>query len=55
MIIKSFKKCGISNKLDATEKDLLYNLDNKNSDLDSNEDLLEIVDEDSLSAEELEL
>ncbi|CAG8842448.1 27515_t:CDS:2, partial [Gigaspora margarita] len=55
MIIKSFKKCGISNELDGTENDLLYSSDKENSEIDNNEDLLEIVEEDSLSANELEL
>ncbi|CAG8563421.1 2415_t:CDS:2 [Dentiscutata heterogama] len=52
MVIKSFKKCDISNKLDSTEDNLLYNSDKKN---DDNEDLVEIVDENSFSAEELDL
>ncbi|CAG8780925.1 238_t:CDS:1, partial [Dentiscutata erythropus] len=55
MIIKSFKKYNISNELDRTEDDLLYDSDKKNSDLDNNEDSLKIVNEDSLSAEKLEL
>ncbi|CAG8592038.1 8167_t:CDS:2, partial [Scutellospora calospora] len=54
MIIKSFKKCGISNELDRIEDDLLYNSDQENSEIDDNEDLFEVVEEDSLSAEELE-
>ncbi|CAG8798894.1 17868_t:CDS:2 [Cetraspora pellucida] len=52
IVIKSFKKCGISNELDGTEDDWLYDLDKKN---DDNEDLAEIVDENSFSAEELDL
>ncbi|CAG8759451.1 2452_t:CDS:1, partial [Dentiscutata erythropus] len=55
IIIKSFKKCGISNELDKTEDDLLYDSDKENSDLDNNKDSLEKVDEDSLFAKELEL
>ncbi|CAG8841736.1 45406_t:CDS:2, partial [Gigaspora margarita] len=55
MIIKLFKKCSISNELDGTEDDLLYSSDKKNSEVDNNKDLLEIVEEDSLSANELEL
>ncbi|CAG8816370.1 510_t:CDS:1, partial [Cetraspora pellucida] len=54
MIIKLFKKCGISNELDGTEDDLLYNSDQENSEINNNEDLFEVVEEDSLSAEELE-
>ncbi|CAG8749224.1 23546_t:CDS:2 [Dentiscutata erythropus] len=54
MIIKSFKKCGISNELDETEDDLLYDSDKENSEIDNNEDLTEIVEEDSLFANELE-
>ncbi|KAF0441396.1 hypothetical protein F8M41_003830 [Gigaspora margarita] len=55
MTIKLFKKYGISNELDGTENDLLYSSDKENSKVDNNEDLLEIVKEDSLSANELEL
>ncbi|CAG8569906.1 21354_t:CDS:2 [Gigaspora margarita] len=54
MIIKSFKKCGISNKLDGTEDNLLYDSDKENSEIDNNKDLTKIVEEDSLSANELE-
>ena len=54
MIIKSFKKCGISNKLDGTEDDLLYDSDKENGEIDNNKDLTKIVEEDSLSANELE-
>ncbi|CAG8830640.1 31410_t:CDS:1, partial [Gigaspora margarita] len=54
MIIKSFKKCGISNKLDGTEDKLLYDSDKENSKIDNNEDLTEIVEEVSLTANELE-
>ena len=54
MIIKSFKKCGISNALDGTEDDLLYSSDAKISE-DEIDDLNEIVNEDDVSAEELEL
>ncbi|CAG8540360.1 23356_t:CDS:2, partial [Gigaspora margarita] len=54
IIIKLFKKCGISNKLDGTEDDLLYDSDKENSEINNNEDLTEIVEEDSLSANELE-
>ncbi|CAG8613166.1 20864_t:CDS:2, partial [Cetraspora pellucida] len=54
MIIKSFKKYGISNELDETEDDLLYNSDQENSEINNNEDLFEVVEEDSLSAKELE-
>ncbi|CAG8843895.1 14644_t:CDS:1, partial [Gigaspora margarita] len=46
MIIKSFKKYGISSKLDRTEDDLLYSLDKENSKVDNNKDLLEIVEKD---------
>ncbi|CAG8501651.1 17210_t:CDS:2 [Dentiscutata heterogama] len=52
MVIKSFKKCGISNELDGTEDDLLYNSNKEN---DDNEDLAEIVGKTSFSAEELDL
>ncbi|CAG8515297.1 5549_t:CDS:2 [Racocetra fulgida] len=55
MIIKSFKKCGISNKLDGTKDDLLYDSDTDHNEVNDNDDLIEIVEEDSLSAEELEL
>ena len=54
MIIKSFKKCGISNALDGTEDDLLYSSDAEISE-DEIDDLNEIVNEDDVSAEELEL
>ena len=54
MIIKSFKKCGISNALDETENDLLYSSDAEISE-DEIDDLNEIVNEDDVSAEELEL
>ncbi|CAG8820559.1 22619_t:CDS:2, partial [Gigaspora rosea] len=46
--------CGISNKLDGTKNNLLYDSDKENSEVDSNEDLTEIVEEDSLSANKLE-
>ncbi|CAG8693819.1 12649_t:CDS:1, partial [Racocetra persica] len=52
IVTRSFKKCGISNELDGTEDDLLYDSDKKN---DNSEDLLEIVDKDSFFAEELDL
>ncbi|CAG8769385.1 15917_t:CDS:2 [Dentiscutata erythropus] len=45
--------CGISNELNRTEDDLLYDSDKENSEIDNNKDLTEIV-EDSLSANELE-
>ncbi|KAF0484466.1 zinc finger mym-type protein 4-like isoform x1 [Gigaspora margarita] len=40
---------------DGTEDDLLYSSDKENSEIDNNEDLLKIVEKDSLSANELEL
>ncbi|CAG8857450.1 8610_t:CDS:1, partial [Gigaspora margarita] len=46
IIIKSFKKCSIFNKLDGTEDDLLYDSDKENSEIDSNENLTKIVEED---------
>ncbi|CAG8761653.1 20281_t:CDS:1, partial [Dentiscutata erythropus] len=55
MIIKSFKKCSISNKLNDTEDNLLYNSDIDYNEINNNEDLIEIVEEDSLFAKELEL
>ena len=48
MIIKSFKKCGISNALDGTEDDLLYN---SNTEIDN---IAEVVNENDSSAKELE-
>ncbi|CAG8541517.1 6615_t:CDS:2 [Cetraspora pellucida] len=39
---------------DGTEDNLLYNSDQENSKIDDNEDLFKVVEEDSLSAEELE-
>ncbi|CAG8778223.1 11653_t:CDS:2, partial [Gigaspora margarita] len=53
--IKSFKKCGISNELDGIEDDLLYSSDKENGEIDNNDDSLEIVEKDNLSADELEL
>ncbi|CAG8488650.1 21520_t:CDS:10, partial [Gigaspora rosea] len=55
MIIKTSKKCGISNRLDGTGDDLFYSFDKEKSEVDNNEDLLEIVKKNSLSADELEL
>ncbi|CAG8761312.1 4481_t:CDS:2 [Cetraspora pellucida] len=52
IVIKFFKKCGISNELDSTENDLLYNSNKKN---DDNKDLVKIVDKNSFSAKELDL
>ncbi|CAG8828603.1 16651_t:CDS:2, partial [Gigaspora margarita] len=46
MIIKLFKKYGISNELNGTENDLLYSSDKENSEVDNNENLLEIIEED---------
>ncbi|CAG8751598.1 11039_t:CDS:2, partial [Racocetra fulgida] len=43
MITRLFKKCGISNELDGTEDNLLYDLDKENY---NSEDSLEIVNED---------
>ncbi|CAG8655202.1 971_t:CDS:1, partial [Gigaspora rosea] len=50
MIIRSFKKCGISNELDGNEDELVYSLDKEIYKVINNEDL---VDESSLSADEL--
>jgi len=49
MIIKSFKKCGISNAMDGSEDDLFGQMEEE---IDKNE--REIVDIDSDSADELE-
>jgi len=51
MIVKSFKKCGISNAMDGSEDDL-FGQDEKEEDID--EDEREIVDGNSDSADELE-
>ncbi|CAI2188788.1 10617_t:CDS:2, partial [Funneliformis geosporum] len=51
MIVKSFKKCGISNAMDGSEDDL-FGQNEKEEDI--NEDEREIVDRNSDSADELE-
>ena len=51
MIVKSFKKCGISNAMDGSEDDL-FGQDEREEEIDENE--REIVDIDSDSADELE-
>ncbi|CAG8787118.1 11250_t:CDS:1, partial [Gigaspora rosea] len=50
MIIRSFKKCGISNELDGNEVELIYCSDKEIYKVINNEDL---IDESSLSADEL--
>ncbi|CAG8540054.1 5297_t:CDS:2 [Cetraspora pellucida] len=52
--INELRQIGIAVTSDGTEDDLLYNSDQENSKIDDNEDLFEVVEEDSLSAEELE-
>jgi hypothetical protein len=51
MIVKSFKKCGISNAMDGSEDDL-FGQDEKEEEIDENE--REIVDINSDSADELD-
>ncbi|CAG8798745.1 5222_t:CDS:1, partial [Gigaspora margarita] len=46
--------CGISNKLDETKNNFLYNLDKENSEIDDNKDLTKIVKENSLYTNKLE-
>ncbi|CAG8768196.1 41822_t:CDS:2 [Gigaspora margarita] len=55
MIIKLFKKYSISNKLDSTENDLLYDSDTEYNEVDDNKNLIKVVNKYSLFAEELGL
>ena len=51
MIVKSFKKCGISNAMDGSEDDL-FGQDEKEEEIDENE--REVIDINSDSADELD-